>query len=185
MRTSRKPKSLPEVIAVISGDLYMYGQISHRVPCGHSPFAIVWSQDDSLPVGCGLCHLRAILETEIPKRLHEYEVLAENGNPETSPRFWAHVESSMGLVPPREGQNLRAYRASRAGAYRQPSRLQFPVTSSLWKMMGYQPKLAKPLVRALLGQAPEQIGREFSLSTYMVHETLGKGVRLALRYLRN
>src|SRR6185295_16999780 len=117
MRTPKKAQSPPQAVAIISGDRYLYGEFASFFLCGHSPFVTLWSQDDPVPIGCGLCHLRALFQTEFPKRLHEYEVLAENGNPETSPRFWAHVEASMGLVPPLEGQNLKAFRASRARAY--------------------------------------------------------------------
>jgi hypothetical protein len=177
--------TLPGQISVITGETWFYGSYKPLLGCSHSPFCIVWGFNSNEPTGCGLCHLQAIFETEFPKRLHEYELLAENGNPETTPAFWSRIESAMGLEGPKPHQDLRKYRASRAMQYRQPSRGQFPVTSALWKMMGYQPKLAKPLVRSLLGVAPEAIGREFSLSVYRVHETLGKGVRFALRELRN
>jgi hypothetical protein len=91
----------------------------------------------------------------------------------------------MGLVPPKPGQNLNSFRASRARSYKQPSRQQLPVTSALWKMMGYQPKLAHPLVWAILEADAGTISRHFNMSTFQAHSTLGKGVRLALRYLRS
>lgn len=181
MRTPQKSPTLHLKTSILTGEGYFYGNYRPKPECNHSLFAVVLGQDTAEPLGCGICHLWSIFQTEIPKRLHEYEVLAENGNPEVSPRFWAHIESQMGLVPPKPEEDLRSFRASRARAYRQPSRSQFPVTFALWKMMGYQPRLAKPLIRVLFGMAPEEI----SQSTYRVHETIGKGVRMALRYMRN
>jgi hypothetical protein len=177
--------TLPGSIAAMDGTRYFYSGYTPRLECFHSPYAIVMDYNTGVPAGCGICHLRSVLETEIPKRLHEYELLAENGNPETDPRFWAHIEAAMGLVPPAPGEDLRKFRASRAMQYKQPSRRDLPVTSALWKMMGYQPKLAKPLVRSILGQSIESIAADLVISLFGVHESLGKGVRMALRTMRN
>lgn len=164
----------------IEGFDYFYRTGS--VSCGHSPFYTLW--DDENNKFCGSCWLGQWFRAEIPSRLHEARNLAENGNPETSPRFWAHIESQLGLIPPRADEDLKSYSLAREQLYGRPSRAQLPVTFAMWKMMGKQPKLAKPLLKSLFSATEDEIGIEFELSKYGVQSTLGKGIRLAMRFIR-
>jgi hypothetical protein len=170
---------------LIRGEDFFYLGLGVDRGCSHSLFYMVWDYNDEKPVFCGLCYLTTFFQDEFPKKIHAYKVLAENGNPETDPRFWSHLEAQCGLIPPRTGQDLREYRRARKGVYGVPSKRQFPVTHSLWTMMGYQPKIARPLLRALWGLEETDIAREFHYTIYNTHATIGKGVRLALRNLRS
>lgn len=180
----RSPQTPPPP-ALIRGEDYFYLGLGVDKGCSHSPFYVVWDYNDQKPAFCGLCWLDSFFKNEFPSKIHEYKILAENGNPETSPRFWAHLEAQCGLVPPNPGQSLETFRLARERLYGKPSRRQFPVTHALWKMMGNQPKIARPLLRALWGQPEPTIAKEFNYTLFNTHSTIGKGVRLALRNLRS
>jgi len=132
---------------------------------------------------CGLCILRDAFETEIPKRLVEFGQLAENGDPQMSGEFVAHLEAALGMKAPLPGQSLRSYRRAR-GQLRKPSRQHLPAMYALWTLMGDQPPMAKPLLRMMLGATESDVSKELDMSLYNVHITVAKGVRTALRYIR-
>lgn len=133
---------------------------------------------------CSLCFLQAAFEAEVPRRVHAYKLLAENGNPANSESFVAHLECVMGLMPPKPGQNLREFRLARK-RYSSPSPSMYPVTSALWEMMGYQPPLATPLMYCLMGLPEAQIAVKLGISQYNVSIRLVKAARLALRFVRH
>jgi len=153
-----------------------------KAGCRHSWFYEAHGQ-------CSLCFLKERYEAEVPRRLHSYKVLAENGNPETNPTFLRHQETVLGLVPPRKGQDLRDFRLARAqytvahGA--------FPITSSLSKAMGYQPPIVIPVLRAIQGRTDAEIAAELSdredreVTILNVHRRIVKGLRLVMRTVRH
>lgn len=136
------------------------------------------------PVLCGLCFLMDGFSREVPFRIHAHRLLAENGNPETSPQFLSHLQLAMGLKAPPRGMSLKQYSLARR-QYSRPAPGQFPITSALWQMMGYQPPLAVPLLYRLLGLPEAEIATYMELSQYNVHLRLAKGVRLCLRFVRH
>jgi hypothetical protein len=128
--------------------------------------------------------------------MHLFKTLAENGNPETSPKFMSHLWLLMGLEPPKSGESLKAYQKRRQSSipnptntnalareqYTRPSRL-FPVASSLWKLMGYQPPLAIVLVKAVNGHSERRIAKDIDASLIGVHIRMAKAIRTAMGYL--
>lgn len=155
----------------------------HRVTveCGHSPLYTLSNYAEQ-PLFCGLCLLKQGFEAEVPGRIHEFKTLAENGNPETSPRFMLHMTVSMGLMPPSAREALKGYRLAR-GQFSRPSWGQFPVTSALWKLMGDQPPLAVPLIFAVQGHAEALIAKRLDDSVRSITIRTAKGIRTTMRYL--
>ena len=150
--------------------------------CEHHPlYYLGWERQE---VFCGLCSVKFRLELEVPGRVHAYKLLADNGNPATDPRMWAHLEAALGLIPPKPQQNLNEYRLARERLYGKPSKRLFPTTRALWDLMGYQPKLATPLVRTIFGKDVLQVAAELGMTRYGVHMAIAKGVRTTLRYVR-
>lgn len=128
--------------------------------------------------------LTELWEDEVPRRIHAYKLLAENGNPEVSPQFYAHFQASLGLKPPKPGENLKAYRLARGRLYgKRPLKSQFPLLSSLWMMMGTQPKLAQALILSFTSHSLLEIAAQMKLSPYGANLAAAKGVRMALREL--
>jgi hypothetical protein len=160
--------------------------VQGKVSCRHSPLYFIPVELDDY---CLLCSLKLKYDYEVPQRLHAYKQLAANGNPETHTQFLAHQETILGLVPPKKGQSLRAFRLARArftvaqGLY--------PTTSALSKAMGLQPPIVLPVVRMLQGQTEEEISRELSLreeqeiSAMNVYTRVAKGLRLVTRMVRS
>lgn len=133
---------------------------------------------------CGLCFLTDVFQSEVPRKIHEYKVLAVNGNPETKGTFLKHLSGQMGLHEPPPDISLERFRRARKQYSPEPSRTQFPVTFALWQMFGSQPKMAKPLLRRLLGSNENEIASQLDMSIYTVQVTLAKAIRTTLRYVR-
>lgn len=166
------------------GTAYFYSGIVPRSSCGHSFLYVVLTWNEGTPAFCGLCFLYNVFRDEHPTRIHEYKQLALNGNPETKHEFLNHLQSSLGLAAPQPGQSLRNYRLAREQYSRKPDRAKHPVTSALWELFGSQPKMAKPLLRALLGVEENEIARQMDWSIYNLQTTMAKAIRTALRYVR-
>lgn len=166
------------------GSAYFYTPLPLNFGCSHSFLYVVWHWNEKTPAFCGLCLLISIFQDEVPRRIHEYKQLAENGNPETKQQFLNHLEANLGLVAPKPGQNLKQFRLAREQYIRRPSRSQLPVTHALWTLFGFQPKMAKPLLRMLLGLTETEIARQLDMSIYSVQTTVAKAIRTTLRYVR-
>lgn len=155
--------------------------------CRHS-FLYTLQNYEEQPPFCGLCFFKLGWETEIPGRIHLFKTLADNGNPETSPKFMAHIFLVMGLKPPEPTENLREFRRKRKSPrareqYTQVAPSLFPISSALWKLMGYQPPLGVVLVRAVEGRSEPEIAHELDSSIVSVHIRMAKAVRTAMRYI--
>jgi hypothetical protein len=153
--------------------------------CSHPRTYWLFTQNDHLPAFCGLCWLTEVWEDEVPRRLHAYKQLAENGKPELSSQFRRHLEVNMGLVPPKPGENLRQYRLAREQYTRKPRKNDYPVTAALYQMMGSQPIIAQSLFRSLCGQELVQIAEDLHITPYGAYQATAKGIRMVLRYIRN
>lgn len=167
-----------------NGILYFYTVVQQNFGCSHSFLYVVSTWNEGTPAFCGLCFLYNVFRDEHPTRIHEYKQLTVNGNPETKQAFLKHVESVMGLTGPKPGQSLRNYRLAREQYSRRPNRSNLPVTSALWELFGSQPKMAKPLLRALLGVTEPDIARQLDMSIYNLQTTIAKAIRTTLRYVR-
>lgn len=165
-----------------------YDAFRETVACRHSSLYVLRNYD-SQPLFCGLCFYREGWESELPTRVHLFKTLAENGNPETSPKFLAHLLLAVGLEPPKPDQNLRDFqnrRSPRARVqYTKPAWGLFPVASSLWKLMGYQPPLAIVLVRGASGVDEARIAEELDTSLVDIHIRMAKAIRTAIGFLPN
>lgn len=182
----------------------------HRVTlvCGHNPlYATQFFKEQ--PPFCGLCFFRQGVEGEIPGRIHQFKTLADNGNPETSPKMMAHLQVVMGLEPPRCNESLKDYRkrrsalareqytarsplpdhhlfqAVRVEKYSSPSVRLFPVTSALWKLMGYQPPLGRVLVQGVNGRTEWEIASQLSTSVLDIYVRMVKAVRIGMGFIPN
>lgn len=153
--------------------------------CLHHPSLRLFTQDDRIPAGCGLCWLIMVWESEVPGRIHAYKLLADNGKPQVAPAFWSHVEAATGLVRPKQGQNLRDFRLARGQLYRAPKPQQFPLLRALWNGMGYQPKLVSAVILTLQGREPLQIAVELKMTPGGAQAAIVKGTRLVLREIRS
>lgn len=180
----------------------------HRVAldCNHNPFYSIRFYDEQ-PLLCGLCFFRDGVEAELPGRIHQFKTLAANGNPETSPKMVAHLHVIMGLLPPKEGESLQAYRKRRSAVSREqytarsplpdhklfqqtrqerfssPAPRLFPVTSALWKLMGYQPPLGRVLVEGVNGRTESQIAVKLATSVLDIHVRMAKAIRIATGFI--
>jgi len=160
--------------------IHFYQQTYPELRCLHSSlFYFVGDRAGNL--FCGLCWLQNAWEAEAPSRFHEYKLLAENGNPETAPRFWAHLKANLGLIPPDPEIDLNSYRLARKRLYGVPSKKQYPITAALYEIMGVQPKLATPLVLFFCGASMDQIRAEMKMTTYGLHQSMAKGMRMIVR----
>lgn len=147
--------------------------------CGHSQ---LYSIRDWKPI-CGLCLITEGFQSELPGRIHLHGTLAENGNPESDPRFIAHLETVLGLVPPQPGQSLRSFRLARAQYKVSPG--QYPVTSALHIGMGLQPPIVLPVVRMIERFNEYDIAVELDTSVLNIQNRIGKGVRFIMRLVRD
>lgn len=175
--------------------------------CGHSPLYVVQPEADS-PKLCGLCLFKQGYDSETPTRIHLFKTLAENGNPETNPKFFSHLFLVQGLVLPRVDSDgnlepLHEFRRRRGQLhcnadcptichkhrprerdhYTEPAWRLFPVASALWKLMGFQPPLGIVLVRGVNGFTEMQIAAQLETSLQNVHIRMAKAVRTAVGYL--
>lgn len=147
--------------------------------CNHPDFYYIRDWNPT----CGLCLIREGFMSELPGRLHMHGTLAENGNPQTDPRFLAHQETVLGLVPPKPGQSLREFRRSRARYMTAPG--QYPVTSAIHQAMGLQPPIVIPVVRSIEGYSDFQIAEELDTSILNIQERMAKGIRFIMRLVRD
>lgn len=152
--------------------------------CRHDPSFVLVSQDDRIPMFCGLCRLLELWEDEVPRKIHAYKVLADNGNPQVAGAFYAHLQASVGLIPPKPDENLNDFRLARGRLYRAPNEMQYPLLAALWKMMGVQPRLASALIAQLRGQDPLVASVELRMTPVGLNQATAKGIRLALRFIR-
>jgi len=176
--------------------------------CHHSGLYLTKAYEDG-PLLCGLCFFRDGYQAELPPSFHLHHILAENGNPETSPRFLVHLQLVMGLEAPKPGQDLAEFRRKRIALareqytvrapkrfnhrlsthikkvrYSSPSKL-YPIASALWKLMGYQPPLGIVLVRGVGGRTELEIADELDVSHMNIHIRMMKAIRTAMGYLPN
>lgn len=98
--------------------------------------------------------------------------------------FLKYIESQMGLVAPAPGQPLKKFRLAREQYSRKPRKTSTPATYALWELFGSQPKMAKPLLRLLLGVEESDVARQLDMSIYNLQTTVAKGIRTSLRYVR-
>lgn len=166
------------------GSAYFYSNLVPVSGCGHSFLYVVWRWNEKTPAFCGLCFLSALWKDEAPTRIHEYKQLAVNGNPETKESFLKYLESNLGLREPLPGQSLKNFRLAREQYSRRPSKKSSPATFALWTLFGYQPRMAKPLLRMILGLSETDISRQTGESLYNIQMSVAKGIRTSLRYVR-
>lgn len=162
------PKAYPQALP----DFFYVGGSS----CGH-PFT--YEYDGT----CGLCFIKDGFDSELPKQLHRSKSLADNGNPQQTSSFQSHVQVSLGLVPPKKGQNLANFRRARK-QYSQVAHGQFPITSALWELMGFQPPLAIPLIASISGEKAPEIAEKLDISIYNLQIRLQKAVKLTLLFVK-
>lgn len=183
-----------------------YEALRVDLDCHHSGLYLIQTYEDG-PLLCGLCFFRDGYQTELPPAIHFRNTLAENGNPETVPLFMSHLQLVMGLEAPKPDQDLVEFRKKRIALAREqytvrapkqfghklsthtrrakfssPSKL-YPIASSLWKLMGYQPPLGVVLVRGVSGRTESEIADELDVSQMNVHTRMAKAIRTALGYL--
>lgn len=169
-------------------DTLPYEPCRVELVCQHSPLYILQNYTNQPPF-CGLCFFREGIQSELPTRLHVFKTLAENGNPETDHIFLAHLWLIMGLKDPDPKVPLHEFRRKRKRPrareqYTKDAPTLFPVASSLWKLMGYQPPLASVLVRgAVYGRTEQEIAKVLDLSVINVHIRMAKAVRTAMGYI--
>jgi hypothetical protein len=147
----------------------------------HSDDYVIW--DPFLHDLCGPCFFREGFRDELPSRVTIREGTGNYGAPAIDPRVIRHIELTLGLVPPRQGQSLPRWRRWRDRFSKEPSPEVFPFASALWLLMNFQPPLAKPLVKFCYGMNEVEISEELDLSLYNVHERLSKAVRTGQRFL--
>lgn len=126
-----------------------------------------------------------VWEDEVPRRIHAYKLLAENGKPEQAAQFRRFIEVNFGLLPPEPGQNLREYRLARGQLCKPPKKAEYPITAALWNIMGFQPIIAQSTLRSLCGQDALDQAKDLKISPYGAYQATAKGIRMILRYIRN
>jgi hypothetical protein len=149
--------------------------------CRHSPLYLIFENDTA---SCGFCHVHDGIQHELPGKLHFSKQLTTNGNPQQTPLLLAHVQLIEGLKPPQPWQSTKQYRLARGQLDTKPAHEIFPYTSALWELMGYQPPIATPLVKALYGKTETEIAAELKTSQYSVFVSIAKAVRWTLKYVR-
>jgi hypothetical protein len=203
--TSTSTPSLPKGSELIYS--LPYDGDRAALDCGHSLMYLIKSADDG-PMLCGLCFFREGYQAEQPSTIHLHHTLAENGNPETAPLFMSHLNVIMGLRAPEPGQDIKEFQRKRNSLARgqytrrvkvgsklvpqtfvqverfsKPAWMLYPVASSLWKLMGYQPPLGIVLVRGVGGRTEREIASELDVSVWNVNIRMGKAIRTALGYI--
>lgn len=176
--------------------------------CDHNPFYAVRFMEEQ-PWFCGLCFFRIGYDSEIPTRIHEYKTLASNGNPETKPKMVSHLHVVMGLKAPNPGERLSDFRKRRSALAREqytarsplpghklflqtriepfsrPAPGLFPVTTALWKLMGYQPPLARVLIEGVNGSTEFQIAQLLETSVLDIYIRMAKAIRVGMEFIPN
>lgn len=166
------------------GTAYFYTSLPLNFGCNHSFLYVVFNFNATSPAFCGLCFLANLIRDEAPTRVHEYKTLAENGNPAMKVKFLKYLESAMGMVAPSDGQSLKHFRLAREQYSARPSKRSSPGTFALWMLFGSQPRMARPLLRMILGNSEDEVASQLNLSIYTVQTSVAKGVRTALRFAR-
>jgi hypothetical protein len=131
---------------------------------------------------CGPCFFREGFWDEMPTRMSIKEDSGLFGSPQLDPRTLAHIMASSGLILPEPGENLKHFRHRREKLSKPTPKL-FPFISALWKLVGYQPPLARVLIPFVQGQNEALIAYNLDESIYNVQERLSKGVRVAQKFL--
>lgn len=132
---------------------------------------------------CGPCYFRQGFRDELPARVSFREYSGLFGAPQYHPHLITHLTVSMGLVPPEPGEKLTNYRRRRSRNHLNPSPKLFPFISALWELMGYQPPLARVLIKFCEGKNEIAIANEMDLSLYNVQERLSKAARVSQKFL--
>lgn len=167
-----------------NGMAYFYAVVQQNFGCGHSFLYVVWRWNEQTPAFCGLCFLANLFRDEAPTRIHEYKQLAENGNPQTKHAFLKYLEHNLGLIAPQPGESLKNFRLARKQYSARPDKESSPATFALWTLFGFQPQMAKPLLRMVLGWSERDIARDTDASIYNIQTSVAKGIRTSLRYVR-
>jgi hypothetical protein len=185
-----------------------YDSFREPLACGHNPFYGIKFVEEQ-PLLCGLCFFKEGVEGEVPGRIHQYKVLAANGNPETTPKMASHIFVVMGLKAPNLGESLQAYRQRRNSLAREqytarspleghklflqtrverfssPAPGLFPVTSALWRLMGYQPPLGLVLVEGVYGRTEREIAAKLDVSVLNIYIRMAKAIRVGMGFIPN
>jgi len=183
-----------------------YDEPRVALDCGHNPYYSIQFYPEQ-PLLCGLCFFREGVEGEIPSRIHQFKTLAENGNPETMPKMVSHLHVVMGLKPPQPGESLTTYRQrrnlltreqytarspleghklfqmTRVERYSSPAPGLFPVTSALWKLMGYQPPLGMVLIEGVYGRTERDIASKLDVSVLNIYVRMAKAIRIGMGFI--
>jgi hypothetical protein len=134
-------------------------------------------------IRCGPCSFRTGFWDEMPGRMSVKEFSGLYGAPKLDPRTEAHIMASAGLIMPMPDEALKSFRRRRK-RLSQPTASLFPYISALWHLTGYQPPLARVLIRFVEGRSEAEIASEMDQSLYNVQQRLAKSVRVANRFLR-
>jgi hypothetical protein len=199
----------PKIGKRIETNLYQslpYDAERAALDCGHNTFYSIRFLAEQ-PMLCGLCFFREGVEAEVPNRIHQFKTLAANGNPETTPKMVSHLHVVMGLKGPNSGESLTAYRKRRISPTREQytarSPLEghklfqltrserfssaapglFPVTSALWRLMGYQPPLGLVLVEGVYGRTEREIAYKFDVSVLNIYVRMAKAIRIGVGFI--
>lgn len=183
-----------------------YDTFREVLVCGHSPHYLLKLYKEQ-PWFCGLCFFREGTESEVPTRIHQFKTLADNGNPQTTAKMISHMHVSMGLKPPEPGEALSDFRKRRSALAREqyttrnpfdhskivpqfrlepfsrPAPGLFPITSALWRLMGYQPPLGRVLVLGVGGRTETEIAATISVSVLDVYIRMAKAIRVAVGFI--
>lgn len=149
--------------------------------CLHSEAYLIFNH---IQVVCGACYFRDGVIGEVPTRINTRETSGLFGAPAFDPRWLDHIMVSSGLVPPAPDQTMREFREQR-NKQSYPSPKKFPFTSSLWSLMGFQPPLARVLVKFCAGYSELEISDQLDLSLYNVSDRLRKAVHVGQKFLGN
>jgi hypothetical protein len=148
--------------------------------CLHTENYLIYLKQTGVTL-CGPCFFRDGFITELPPRV---TIRREDLHGKAfDPTFINHLSVSVGLVPPEPGQSLSEFKAQRSRRS-QPNRKQFPFISALWELMGYQPPLARVLVKFCEGFREVEIADQLELSLYNVTDRLTKSVHVGQKMLR-
>lgn len=136
-------------------------------------------------VVCGACYFRDGVIGEVPTRINRGARTHEGlfGAPTIDPKLVSHLFLVVGLVPPAPHQSMREFRRLRSQRSKPNPKL-YPFTTALWRLMGYQPPLARVLLLFCEGKSEIEIANEMDLSLYNVHDRLRKAVHTGRKYLR-
>lgn len=153
----------------------------NRPRCLHVPSYLIWNGVQAV---CGPCYFRDGVQDELPTRMTIREASGLFGAPQFDPRTIEHLMVSVGLVPPDPDESMERFRRRRR-TQSKPSPNLYPFTTALWRLMGYQPPLARVLVQFCQGLTEIEIARSMDLSLFNVQDRLRKSVHTSKKYLKN